>query len=201
MKQLSTVLNVVLLIAVIILYVLHFSNSGTKNVKEAGNVAAVEGETFPVAYINTDSLLLNYTFAKEVNEKLMSKEEASRADFNEKAKVFQQDAMAFQRKVQNNGFLSMERAQKEQDRLAKAERDLQELNQQLTNELMGEQNKLNRQLRDTLVNYLDVFAKKNPYKVILSNTLGDNVLYGADGVDITNEIVKGLNARHEEANK
>jgi len=201
MKQLSTVLNGVLVIAVIILFVLHFSNSGAKDVKEVGDGIAVEGDAFPVAYINTDSLLLNYTFAKEVNEQLMGKEEASRADFNEKANVFQQDAMAFQRKVQNNGFLSMERAQKEQDRLAKAERDLQELNQQLTNELMGEQNKLNRQLRDTLVNYLDVFAKENPYKVILSNTLGDNVLYGADGVDITNKIVKGLNARHAAAKK
>ena len=125
MKQLSTVLNGVLVIAVIILFVLHFSNSGAKDVNEVGDGIAVEEDAFPVAYINTDSLLLNYTFAKEVNDQLMGKEEASRADFNEKAKVFQQDAMAFQRKVQNNGFLSMERAQKEQERLAKAEQDLQ----------------------------------------------------------------------------
>jgi len=201
MKQLSTVLNGVLLIAVIILFVLHFSNSGAKDVKEVGDGTAVQGETFPVAYINTDSLLLNYTFAKEVNEQLISKEEASRADFNEKANVFKQDAVAFQRKVENNGFLSMERAQKEQERLKKAEMDLQELNQQLSNELMSEQNKLNGQLRDTLVNYLDIFAKQNPYKMILSNTLGDNVLYGAEGIDITDEIVKGLNARHAAAKK
>ena len=201
MKQLSTVLNGVLVIAVIILFVLHFSKSGTKDVEEVDGDAGVVGDVFPLAYINTDSLLLNYTFAKEVNEQLMSKEETSRADFNEKAKVFRQDAMAFQRKVQNNGYLSVERAQKEQDRLAKAERDLQELNQQLTNELMGEQNKLNRRLRDTLVNYLDIFAKKNPYKVILSNTLGDNVLYGDAGLDITMEIVKELNARHAASKK
>jgi len=75
------------------------------------------------------------------------------------------------------------------------------LERKLTNELMGEQNKLNRQLRDTLVNYLDIFAKENPYKVILSNSLGDNVLYGAEGVDITNKIVVGLNARHAAAKK
>ncbi|TRX70860.1 OmpH family outer membrane protein [Carboxylicivirga sp. M1479] len=196
MKQLSTVLNGVLLVAVIILFVLHFSNSGNSQAKNIADTTVQGGEVFPVAYINTDSLLLNYSFAKEVNEQLMGKEEASRADFNEKAKVFQQDAVEFQRKVQNNGFLSMERAQKEQERLAKAEQDLQQLNQQLTNELMKEQDKLNRQLRDTLMNYLDEYAKVNPYKVILSNTLGDNVLYGADGVDITNEIVEVLNARH-----
>lgn len=200
MKQLSTVLNGVLVIAVIILFVLHFTGSDSKENK-GGEAAVAEGAVFPVAYINTDSLLLNYSFAKEVNEQLMGKEEASRADLNEKAKVFQQDAVEFQRKVQNNGFLSMERAQKEQQRLAKAEQDLQQLSQRLTNELMQEQDKLNRQLRDTLMNYLEIYTKDNPYKVILSNTLGDNVLYGADGVDITNEILDALNARHTPAAK
>ncbi|MBR8537565.1 OmpH family outer membrane protein [Carboxylicivirga sediminis] len=201
MKQLSTVLNGVLLIAVIILFVLHFKSTGTDKNTSAADGQSAGGEFFPVAYINTDSLLLHYTFAKEVNEQLMSKEEASRADFNEKARVFQQDAVEFQRKVQNNGFLSMERAQKEQQRLAKAEQDLAQLNQTLTNELMREQEKLNRQLRDTLINYLEEYNKQKPYKVILSNTLGDNVLYGAAGVDITNEIVEVLNARHAASKK
>ncbi len=200
MKQLSTVLNGVLLIAVIILFVLHFKNTDSKEVGGAAE-ASNSGELFPVAYINTDSLLLKYTFAKEVNEQLMSKEEASRADFNEKARVFQQDAVEFQRKVQNNGFLSMERAQKEQQRLAKAEQDLAQLNQTLTNELMMEQDKLNRQLRDTLMNYLEDYTKVKPYKVILSNTMGDNVLYGGENVDITNEIVEALNSRHAASKK
>lgn len=198
MKQLSTVLNKVGLVAVIIIFLSSCTNSGNEQAK-AVTGAAQSDDFFPFAYINTDSLLLNYTFAKEVNEQLMSKEEASRADFNEKAKVFQQDAVEFQRKVQNNGFLSMERAQKEQQRLAQKEQELQQLNQQLTNELMVEQDKLNRQLRDTLMNYLEEYAKSNPYKVILSNTLGDNVLYAAPGVDITNEIVEALNARHAAA--
>ncbi len=144
---------------------------------------------------------MNYTFAKEINEQLMNKEEASRADLNERAKIFRQDAAEFQRKVQNNGFLNMERAQSEQQRLGKAEQDLQQLSQRLSNELMGEQEKLNRQLRDTLVNYLDIFATDKPYKMILSNTLGDNVLYGVKDVDVTNQIVDGLNARHAESKK
>nr|WP_321405539.1 OmpH family outer membrane protein [uncultured Carboxylicivirga sp.] len=200
MKQLSTVLNGVLLIAVIILYVLHFSSSKEAVVSGEGETAA-DGDVYPVAFINTDSLLLNYNFAKVVNEQLMSKEEASRADYAEKARIFQQDAVDFQRKVQTNAFLSQDRFNKERDRLAKAEQDLQLLNQRLTNELMQEQDKLNRQLRDTLENYLKEFAKDKPYKVILSNTLGDNVLYGAHGVDITQHVTDALNARHEAGTK
>ena len=194
MKQLSTVLKSVLVIAAAVLFGCQPSN---KSDNMSGTQKAVVGETdYSVAYINTDSLLLKYTYAKALSEKIMGKQEASRADFNEKAKVFQQDAVEFQRKVQNNGFLSLDRAEKEQQRLAKAERDLQELNQRLSNELMLEQETINRQLRDTLVNYLEEYSKANPYKIILSNTMGDNVLYSAPGVDITNQIVEALNARY-----
>lgn len=199
MKQISTVLKGVLVIAVTVLVGCQPSNK--TETKSGTNDAAVSETDFSVAFINTDSLLQKYDYAKVLNDKILSKEEISRANFNEKAKVFQQDAVEFQRKVQNNGFLSLDRAEKEQQRLAKAERDLQELNQRLTNELQIEQGKINRQLRDTLISYLEEYSKTKPYRLILSNTLGDNVLYSAPGVDITDEVVEALNARYTASQK
>lgn len=149
-----------------------------------------------IAYINTDSLLMSYDYAKKLNEVIMGKSENSRADFNQKYRVFQQDAVEFQRKVQNNGFLSMERAQKEQQRLQEAEASLQELNEKLTNELLREQDRINRELRDTLNTFLATFAE-GKYSLILSNNGGDNVFYAAPGVDITNEVVNQLNNRYK----
>ena len=153
-----------------------------------------------VAYINTDSLILNYDYAKKKSEELLSKEESSRAELNQKGRVFQQEVAEFQRKVQNNGFLSMERAQKEQDRLAKKEQELAELQQKLSEDLMRQQQTVNMELRDTLINFLQSWAK-DKYKLVLSNNMGDNVLYSAPGVDVTNEVIEMLNARYREANK
>jgi outer membrane protein len=200
MKNLSVVLNSILLIAVIVLFVLHFSSEKVEGGAAAGNGGngAVD---FPLAYINTDSLLIKYDYAKILKERMLKKEESSRADFNEKAKVFQQDLVEHQRKLQNNGYLSLDRAQKEEQRLTKANQDLQELNTRLTNELMAEQTKVNAELRDTLVNYLKEYNKKKGYKVVLSNTMGDNVLYSEPGVDITNDIVKALNERYAKSKK
>lgn len=163
--------------------------------------AAAGHSKLPIAYINTDSLLMNYEYAKVLNDLIVKKEESSRTDFNQKYRVFQQDAVEFQRKVQNNGFLSMERAQSEQQRLAQVERDLQELNNKLSGELMREQERINRELRDTLQNFLKSYSAKHEYSLILSNTLGDNVLYSAPGVDITGEVVKKLNYRYQVATK
>lgn len=152
-----------------------------------------------IAYINTDSLLFNYNYAIKLNDDLMSKSEASRADFNQKARVFQQDAYEFQRKVQNNGFLSMDRAQKEQQRLAKVEQDLQELNEKLSNELAKEQARMSQELHDTLANFLSTYAVGR-YKLILNTSMINNtVIYSAPGIDITAEVTEALNNRYKAA--
>ncbi len=165
-------------------------------------VASTNGESveLSVAYINTDSLILNYDYAKKISEELLSKEESSRAELNQKGRVFQQEVAEFQRKVQNNGFLSVDRAQKEQERLAKKEQELAELQQKLSEDLMRQQQTFNMELRDTLTMFLESWAK-DKYKLILSNNMGDNVLYSAPGVDVTNEVVEILNARYSAAKK
>ena len=201
MKNLSVVLNSLLLIAVVVLFVLHFSSEKVEDGAVAAGNSGNGAVDFPLAYINTDSLLIKYDYAKILKERMLKKEESSRADFNEKARVFQQDLVEHQRKLQNNGYLSLDRAQKEEQRLAKANQDLQELNTRLTNELMAEQTKVNAELRDTLVSYLKEYNKKKGYKVVLSNTMGDNVLYSEPGVDITNDIVKALNDRYAKSQK
>ncbi|MCW3805035.1 OmpH family outer membrane protein [Plebeiibacterium marinum] len=171
------------------------SDTNASNPKGSGSIA--EGDVFPVAYIDTDSLLRQYQYAIYLQEELLKKEEKSRTDFNEQAKKLETQLAEFQRKVQNNGFLSRERAEKEQRNLMSKEQELQGLNAKLSNELMVEQEKLNRQLRDTLTSYLEEMNKAGNYKLILSNTLGDNVLYSAPGINITQSVADALNKRYE----
>lgn len=201
MKNTSIVLNAILFVAVIVLFFLVLSD-GSSSVEDADEQTTKEEiQDYPIAYINTDSLLMNYEYAQYLNEELMKKEESSRADFNERARVFQDDMRAFQRKVQNNAFLSLERAQQEERRLRQQEQELQNLNNQLSSELMRQQEQMNRELRDTLTAFLKEYTQKHPLKLILSNTMGDNVLYANDALNITDEVVSSLNERYEKAQK
>jgi outer membrane protein len=182
-----------LIIAVVVLFVLHFlPKSGSVSEKAKANIT----DTALVVYINADSLLMSYDFAKQLNEELLKKEEKSRADFNEQAKIFQQDLGEFQRKVQNNGFLSLDRAKAEEQRLGRKERELQDLNAKLSNQLMLEQNSMNKQLRDSLTSFLKELQPKMKFQLVLSNTMGDNVLYGSASADITKVVIDGMNARY-----
>ena len=186
MNKVQIVVNVVLAAAVAALFVLHFG----KKECAPSEVAAAPAEVMPVAYLNVDSLLANYSFAIEASEQLMSKQEDARLKMNTKLRTFQNEVADFQRKLQNNAFLSRERAEKEQQRLAKKEQELQELEAKLENQ------KLNMQLADSLTNFLEIFNADGRYHVILSNTAKDNVLMAAEQYDITNEVVAGMNARY-----
>ncbi|MDI3520358.1 MAG: outer membrane protein [Anaerophaga sp.] len=201
MKNISIVLNAILFVAVIVLFFLVLSDDSS-SVEDADEQTRKEQvQDYPIAYINTDSLLMNYEYAQYLNEELLKKEESSRADFNERARVFQDDMRAFQRKVQNNAFLSLERAQQEERRLRQKEQELQDLNNQLSNELMRQQNQMNKELRDTITAFLEEYTKKHPLKLVLSNTMGDNVLYANEALNITDEVVAILNERYEKAQK
>ncbi|WP_062122106.1 OmpH family outer membrane protein [Geofilum rubicundum] len=196
MKNASLIVNVILIVSVIALFVIVLTDgkgdSGESGTKDQ-EVAADSG----IVYVNTDSLIIRYEFARQMSEELIKKEESSRTDFNERAKVFQQDMVEFQRKVQNNGFLSLERAQSEERRLRQKEQELQELNTRFSNELMVHQDRMNQQLRDTITSFLDVYCKDKAYKMVLSNTMGDNLLYAEPELDITDEVVRILNLRYE----
>lgn len=195
MNKLSLILNAIFAIAIIVLFIL----VGSMKTQKAGNHAVSNDTTrngkLEVAYVNVDSLLLNYTFSKDANEELIKKQEDSRLTLNVKARSLQNEMQEFQRKLENNAFLSRERAEQEHNRLLKKQQDLQELEQKLTEELLEQQQKMSEQLRDTVNVFLKEFNKDGRYQLIISNTANDNILYAQEGYDITNEIVEALNAR------
>jgi len=197
MKNILLILNAVLVIAVIILFVLVLGNKNNNSYSgELTGNDSTSSVRLPIAYVNIDSLLLNYQFAKESNESLMKKQEDSRLDLNLKARQLQGEMAEFQRKLENNAFLSRERAEQEQNRLMRKEQDLQQLNAKLSQELMEVQQKVSEELRDSINAFLKEFNKNKKYELILSNTSSDNILLSNDIYDITKEVTEALNNRY-----
>lgn len=192
MNKIQIVINVILVAAVATLFALHFASKSC----EPAAQAVATSDNMPMAYINMDSLLLNYTFAQDVNEKLMKKQEDARLKLNTKARTLQNEMADFQRKLENNAFLSRERAEKEQQRLLKKQQELQDLEAKLTEEIMMENQKLNVQLADTLIQFMEEFNADGRYHMILSNTAKDNVIIAAEQYDVTNEVIEALNKRY-----
>ena len=197
-KNLSLILNGILLVAVILLYVIVLGNKNEKasqtGIKKSDSV---EVGKLPIAYINIDSLLLNYTFAKNANEELTSRQESSRATLNTRAKQLQAEMDEFNRKLEAQAFLSRERAEEAQRSIIQKQQDLQKMDAALSQQLLERQQKMSEQLRDTINSFLKEYNKDGRYQIIISNTANDNILYAGKGYDITADVVKQLNARHK----
>ena len=201
MKNINYIINGVLALAVVILFVLQFTGKKESGVTKTFTAEESASGLLPIAYVNVDSLLLNYNYSKDLNEIIIKKQENSRASVNQKLRSLQTEMQDFQRKVENNAFLTRERAEQEQARLMKKQQELQDFDNRLAQELVSEQQRLNEQLRDTLVSQLRVYNKDKGYQVILSNTMGDNILLAGDSYDITQEVIEYLNKNYAPASK
>jgi outer membrane protein len=201
MKNISLILNAVLFVAVGVLFVLHFSgnSSGEKNNNKSGKIdslsVSVDGD---IAYINVDSLLREYKYYDFLEKQLLEKQKNLEADLNRKMTMFEKEANEFQRKVQNNSFLSQESAQRQQEDLMEKQQNLYKLKEDLSNELMKASAEMEKQLLDTVTNFLKDFNSDGKYRYILNSA---GFLYGNEGLNVTDTVAALLNLRYEAAGK
>ena len=116
---------------------------------------------------------------------------------NIKAKAIDQEGTEFQRKLQNNGFISEARAIEARDQLLVKQENFRRLQQEMMDKASREQSELNKQLFDEITNFLKEYNKEKGFSIVLSTQLGGNVLYAEYGFDITKEIVDRLNANYK----
>lgn len=134
MKKTKYILKGFLMLAMAFMFTQCADNKNA-NEGNATPAAALASGELKIAYVEIDSLLTKYRFWNDLNEMMIQKEENIRTTLNEKAKELEQEMREFQRKLENNGFASRERAEQENLRIAQKQRDLQQLQEKLANEL------------------------------------------------------------------
>ncbi len=149
-----------------------------------------------IAFVDIDSLLTNYELSKNINKEMLRKEENMRMTLSEKARDIQADIDDFQRKIQNNVYATQKRAEDEQNRILKRREDYDRLSERLAGELATESQKNNVILHDSINAFLKDYNSKKGYDLIISR-VGDNLLYANSALDITSEVIKGLNERYQ----
>lgn len=202
MKRTNFILNGFLALATVLVFAQCADKNNNNAPSTAAPVAGVAGSSnMKIAYVEIDSLLTKYNFWNDLNELMIKKEENIRTTLNERGKKLEAEYREFERKIQNNGYATRERAEQEQARLLKQQQELQALQQKLSEELANENQKNSLQLRDSINSFLKIYNKDKGYDLIISNTGFDNLLYANPAYNITQEIIDGLNNRYTPAAK
>ena len=193
MKNTSLILNLVLLVAVVVIYVLHFTSGNNSSTEVKGGKTSDQLTDLKIAYIKVDSLILNYDMAQDLHDDFAKNQDAYTKEYADRRSKFEEQAAAFQEKVQRGGFLTEQRAIQERDRLAGEQQEIVNLDQELSGKLADMQNANNQQLLDSLMNYLKIYNKNKKYAYVFNSS---GILIGDDAHNITREILDALNVRY-----
>ncbi|MCQ2068360.1 MAG: OmpH family outer membrane protein [Bacteroidaceae bacterium] len=151
-----------------------------------------------IAYIDVDSLLANYAFYQDLAEEMTRKEENYRLALTEENNKLQKEYAEHQRKLANNVYSSVERAQSEENRFQKRNQALMEKSDKYSQELMAESNANSQKISETIDNYVKEYNKTHGYNLIISKA---SLLFADDALNITAEILEGLNTAYNQSSK
>jgi outer membrane protein len=201
MKRVSLVLNIVLAVAVIVLYVLYFTGTGmSKNSKNDASSASGVKAGSDIFYVQIDSVISNFDMAKDLSGELESKFNNSDAQLKSRQTAYQKEVNDYQYKAQR-GLITRSDAQNIEQQLYVKQQDLVTLQQNLTNEINEQQAVMNRQVINAIIEYMKENSAKFNYKYVLATSFGNNVLYANDSLDITKSVIAGLNEKYKNEKK
>ena len=207
-KNFSLILNVVLAIAVAVLYYLHFSSpkgaevvaesNDSTSTKPATVLAPKEIKESKIVYVNLDVLNEKYEYIQEVSASAKAEQRSLESQYQSKAQKLQDDYVAYQTKAQQ-GLLSENQARTEEEALMKRKEELDQLelkNQALMERIQEKTDDMNENLKA----YIKEYNKNSGYHYVLgySNSPLSQLLLADDSLDITQEILEGLNTQYRE---
>lgn len=201
MKKASLIFNAVLTVAVIVLFVLHFTSKSGKSSLASGSEASL-APAGSIVYIQLDTLMHKYDFFNDLKSELETKAQTIQDDLSKKSKALDRDYNDFNEKIQK-GLITRAQAEGLQAQLVSRQQELQTLSQQKQMEMQEEESVLLRKVVDKLEKYLAVYNLEKKYSLILttSGTPG-SIMQGDSSLNITNEVVAGLNEDYiKERNK
>lgn len=172
------------------------SKQPADKVKGNGLPAAGTTAESAIAYVEIDSLATQYEFCKAELKVLEDKQASLRAQMQSKSQALQNAAANFQKKMQDGSITTEAQAKQEQQRLVRQEQQLQQFSQQAESQMAEAMDAYQKKLRENLDAFLKDYNKDKKYKLILSKS-GDNMLYADKSLDITAEVIAGLNKRYK----
>ena len=200
MKRINLIINIVLAVALGVLYFLHFQvdAGNTEPVKESHVKAAVSnGTEIPIAYVQIDSLLNNMAMFADLNDELTAKQIKLETNIGTQYQAFQREVEDYQDKV-SKGLLTRREAQDLEAQLGLKGQELENQRNTFLNELQEEGMVGQNKVINYIMEYLKEYNSDNKFRYIFSYSFGGGLLYASDALDITPEVMDGINQKYSE---
>ena len=191
-------INILTLFGLIVLYIFHFTGIGThsKHNPNATSPVVVSKEGLKIAYIDSDSILAHYQYAKDMEADLLKYKNAKEKSYTQQMNQFQAD---YQNYLKTGATLSLSQQQAKEAELKQRAEKLSTLEQDLMAQIAERQVSENTKLLNAIFGFVKEYNEANQkFDVILRKTFDNSpTMYMNPGMDITQEIIDGLNEEYK----
>ncbi|MDB5205688.1 MAG: OmpH family outer membrane protein [Flavisolibacter sp.] len=196
MKNASLILNIVLVVAVAVLFYLHFSSgkkAETTKVVSSTGTASVPAGDFRIAYFEMDSINASFAMVKDVKTELGKEEERINNELTRLQKTYNEKITQYQGQSQSMSQVESEKANRDVLQLQERIRSTkQEMDQKFQDLYMRKMQDVKMKVED----YLKEYNKSKGYTYILAYEPGF-IFYRDSTYNITGDLLKGLNGLYK----
>lgn len=195
MKNGLIALNVVLLIAVGVLFYLHFSstNKTMTNSKNTNTTANTGNGECRIAYFEMDSLTNNFSMIKDVKTELAKEEDQMNGELNGMQKMYNDRIAQYQKQGQSMTQVESEKANRD---ILQLQETLRNRKQQMDQKYQDLYSRKMQEVKSKIEDFLKEYNKSHGYSYILSYEPGF-IYYRDTAYNITADLLKGLNAQYK----
>lgn len=169
------------------------STPATKNDSTA-NVTS-DKKADKIVYVNADSLSAQYEYFKDARAKLEGKAKKAQENLQSKGQAFQRELAEAEQKAPT---MSASERQATEERLARKQQELAQLNQNASASLAQDEQSEMTAVYNTITEYLKKHAEENGYQYVLTySQTNPAVIYADAKLDITKEVVAALNKEYK----
>ena len=196
MKKVTIILHIVSLAAIVVLFVMLLTQKECSNNIEVPSNTQATTSSEGIVYIQLDSLINQYDMYNDLKTEFEGKYAAIESDLTKRGRALENDFQSFNEKMQK-GLLTRSQAEAQGSELQMREQEYAAYTQQKQMELAEEESVMINRVMDAINTYVKEFNKSRNYSLILTTTAATNVVIdGSSTLDITSEIVAGLNQEY-----
>jgi outer membrane protein len=194
MKKGALIFNVVLSVAVLILFYLYFSKPSDKKPKPKGNETTITTPSdAKILYINSDSVNANYKFFSDLQVKFENDNRVREEKLRSKQGSLQKMLKDYEANVMT---MTTRERQKEEEKIGAYQQQLQQDMQEFQMMAGQQEADMINQIYDTLYVFFDEYAKEKNVDMIFTFQKGGQIMYINENLDVTNDVIQKLNERH-----
>ena len=188
------------LVAATVLFASCNANAGAAAAEQAPQ-ASQTAAAGSIVYIQMDSLINQYDMFNDLKSEIEAKVQAIDDDLRKKGNALEKSVQDFQNKL-NKGLLTRSQAETQQQELIEREQSLRNLTAQKQLEMQEEEAVMIRKVMDAIQTYLTEYNKTHNYALILTTSASTNtVIVGNPSLDITADVLTGLNTEYIKSKK